>query len=56
MERIKYISIFYYSDVSNLLVNSNWEAIPIKIVVLSSYIIILALASILIFHKRDILV
>ena len=54
MEGIKYISIFYYSDVSNLLVNSNWDAIPIKIVVLSSYTIILALVSLLVFNKRDI--
>ncbi len=54
MEGIKYISIFYYSDMSNLLVNSNWDAIPIKIVFLSSYTIILALISLLIFNKRDI--
>ena len=54
MEGIKYISIFYYADMSNLLVNSNWDAIPIKIVFLSSYTIILALASLLIFNKRDI--
>jgi len=54
MEGIKYISIFYYADMSNLLVNSNWDAIPIKIVLLSSYTIILALASLLIFNKRDI--
>ncbi|MFX1572070.1 MAG: ABC transporter permease subunit [Promethearchaeota archaeon] len=54
MEGIKYISIFYYSDVSNLLVNSNWDAIPIKIVILSSYTIILALVSLIFFNKRDI--
>ncbi|MFX1450341.1 MAG: ABC transporter permease subunit [Promethearchaeota archaeon] len=54
LEGIKYISIFYYSDMSNLLVNSNWEAVPIKIVFLTSYIIILAVISILIFNKRDI--
>ncbi len=54
MEGIKYISIFYYSDMSNLLVNSNWEALPIKIVFLSSYTIILATVSVIIFNKRDI--
>lgn len=54
MESIKYISIFYYSDMSNLLVNSNWDAVPIKIVFLSFYTIILALVSIIIFNKRDI--
>jgi ABC-2 type transport system permease protein len=54
VEGIKYISIFYYSDMSNLLVNSNWDAIPIKIVFLSSYTIILASVSLLLFNKRDI--
>ena len=54
LEGIKYISIFYYADVSNLLVNSSWEAIPLKIVFLSSYTVIVAVASIIIFNKRDI--
>ncbi len=54
MEGIRYISIFYYSDVSNLLVNSNWDAIPLKIVFLSSYTVIVAIGSIVIFNKRDI--
>jgi len=54
MQSIKYISIFYYSDMSNLLVNRNWDAVPIKIVFLSSYTIILAVISLLIFNKRDI--
>ena len=54
MEGVKYISIFYYADMSDLLVNSNWGALPIKIIFLSSYTIILAVASIIIFNKRDI--
>jgi ABC-type transport system involved in multi-copper enzyme maturation permease subunit len=54
MEGIRFISIFYYSDVSNLLVNNNWDAIPIKILFLTSYSIILAMASVIIFNKRDI--
>ena len=54
MESIKYISIFYYSDMSDLLVNGNWATLPIKIVFLSSYTIILAVLAILIFNKRDI--
>ncbi|MFX0104327.1 MAG: ABC transporter permease subunit [Candidatus Hodarchaeota archaeon] len=54
MEGIKYISIFYYSDMSNLLVNSNWEMVPAKILFLSCYSIGLTVASVLIFNKRDI--
>lgn len=54
MEAIKYISVFYYGDVSDLLVNSNWENVPLKILVLTSYSVILATASIIIFNKRDI--
>ncbi|UCD01176.1 MAG: ABC transporter permease subunit [Promethearchaeota archaeon] len=54
MEGIKYISIFYYSDMSNLLVNSNWELVPLKISFLSIYSIGLTVASVIIFNKRDI--
>lgn len=54
MENIKYISFFYYADVSNLLVNGSWEAIPLKVLFLSSYTIIVAIGSIIIFNKRDI--
>ena len=54
MESIKYISIFYYSDMSDLLVNGNWTTLPIKIVFLSCYTIILTIASVSIFNKRDI--
>ena len=54
IQSIKYISIFYYSDMSNLLVNSNWGDVPLKILFLSSYIIILTVGSVIIFNKRDI--
>jgi len=54
IESIKYISIFYYSDMSNLLVNSNWEMIPLKITFLSTYSIVLTALSVVVFNKRDI--
>ncbi|MFW9987394.1 MAG: ABC transporter permease subunit [Candidatus Odinarchaeota archaeon] len=54
METIKYISIFYYSDMSNLLVNNNWEALPLKIIFLLTYSIGLTILSIILFNKRDI--
>ena len=54
IQNIKYISIFYYSDMSNLLVNSNWELVPLKISFLSIYSIALTVGSVIIFNKRDI--
>ena len=54
MQNIKYISIFYYSDMSDLLVNSNWNSVPMKILFLSCYSIGLMTISIIIFNKRDI--
>ncbi|NVM35463.1 MAG: ABC transporter permease subunit [Candidatus Lokiarchaeota archaeon] len=54
IQGIKYISIFYYSDMSNLLVNSNWDAVPLKIIFLSTYSIGLTALSVLLFNKRDI--
>ncbi len=53
-QEIKYISIFYYADMSNLLVNSNWDAIPLKIIFLSTYSIGLTVLSLIFFNKRDI--
>ena len=54
MQDIKYISIFYQAEVSDLLVNSNWDSIVMKILFLSSYSIILTVVSVIIFNKRDI--
>ena len=54
IQGIKYISIFYYSDMSNLLVNSNWDAVPLKIIFLSTYSIGLTTLSVILFNKRDI--
>lgn len=54
IQAIKYISIFYYSDMSNLLVNGNWGMVPLKIIFLSTYSIGLTALSIILFNKRDI--
>jgi len=54
IQNIKYISIFYYSDMSNLLVNSNWGDVPLKIGFFAMYILILTITAIIIFNKRDI--
>ena len=56
IQEIKYISIFYYSDMSNLIVNSNWDMVLLKIIFLSTYSILLTTLSVLFFNKRDILV
>jgi len=54
MQDIKYISIFYHAEMSNLLVNSNWDGVLMKILFLSSYCIILTVVAVIIFNKRDI--
>ncbi|MFX1311544.1 MAG: ABC transporter permease subunit [Promethearchaeota archaeon] len=54
IQNIKYISIFYYSDMSNLLVNSNWGDVPLRIGFFVIYILILTIVAIFIFNKRDI--
>ena len=54
MEGIKYISIFYYSEMSDLLVNGNWANVPIKILVLVGYSIVLTAISVILFNRRDI--
>ncbi len=54
MQSIKYISIFYYSDMSNLLVNGNWGMVPLKIIFLSIYSIGFTVFSVILFNKRDI--
>ena len=54
IQGMKYISIFYYSDMSNLLVNSNWDAVPLKIIFLSTYSVGLTALSVILFNKRDI--
>jgi len=54
MRDIKYISIFYYYDTYDLLVNASLEGLIVNISVLSTYSIVLIIFSILIFQKRNI--
>ncbi|TXT58204.1 MAG: membrane protein of unknown function [Promethearchaeota archaeon] len=51
---IKYISIFYYFDTYELLVNASYEDFWINIIILSVYSTILIIASIEIFRRRNI--
>jgi ABC-2 type transport system permease protein len=54
VQEIKLISIFYYADMSNLLVNHVWDNVGIHILFLLSYSVVLTISSIIIFNKRDI--
>ncbi len=53
-QEIKRISIFFYSDMSNLLVNHVWDNVGLHILILLGYSIILTTSGIIIFNKRDI--
>ena len=53
-QEIKRISIFFYSDMSNLLVNHGWDNVGLHIIILSGYSIVLTISAIIIFNKRDI--
>ena len=53
-QEIKRISIFFYSDMSNLLVNHVWDNVGLHILVLLGYSVVLTTSSVIIFNKRDI--
>jgi ABC-2 type transport system permease protein len=53
-QEIKRISIFYYSDMSNLLVNHVWDNVGLHILILLSYSVVLTTLAVIIFNKRDI--
>jgi ABC-2 type transport system permease protein len=53
-QEIKRISIFFYSDMSNLLVNHVWDNVGLHISILLGYSIVLTTTSVIIFNKRDI--
>ncbi|UCC21211.1 MAG: ABC transporter permease subunit [Promethearchaeota archaeon] len=53
-QEIKRISIFFYSDMSNLLVNHVWDNVGVHILILSIYSIVLTILAVMIFNKRDI--
>ncbi|MFX1378418.1 MAG: ABC transporter permease subunit [Promethearchaeota archaeon] len=54
VQEIKRMSIFFYSDMSNLLVNHIWDNVALHVLILLGYSIGLATSSIIIFNKRDI--
>lgn len=54
VQDIKRISIFFYSDMSNLLVNHIWDNVGLHILILLTYSIVLAISAVIIFNKRDI--
>jgi ABC-2 type transport system permease protein len=54
MRDIKYFSIFYYFDTYELLANASLEGYWLNILVMSAYSIVLIIASVLIFQKRNI--
>lgn len=54
MENVKYLSIFYYFEAHDLLVEGNIEYVWENIYVLSVYSIVTLVLSIVIFSKRDI--
>ena len=53
-QEIKRISIFFYSDMSNLLVNHVWDNVGLHISILLGYSIVLTISAVIIFNKRDI--
>jgi ABC-2 type transport system permease protein len=53
-QEIKRISIFFYSDMSNLLVNHVWDNVGLHILILLGYSIVLTTSAAIIFNKRDI--
>jgi hypothetical protein len=53
-QEIKLISIFFYSDMSDLLVNHVWDTVGYRVLFLLLYSGILTTISIVIFNKRDI--
>jgi len=54
MEFLKYFSIFYYFETSNLLVNQVWTDVLGSILILTGYSVSALAISIIIFNKRDI--
>ena len=54
MQSIKFLSIFYYFETSNLLVNHVWDNVLLNILILAGYSACLVSLSLLIFNKRDI--
>ena len=54
IQGMKFISIFYYFETSNLLVNHVWDNVLLNILILTGYSACMVGLSVLIFNKRDI--
>jgi ABC-type transport system involved in multi-copper enzyme maturation permease subunit len=54
LQEIKRLSIFFYSDMSNLLVNHVWENVGFHVLILLLYSVVLTISAVIIFNKRDI--
>ena len=54
IQGIKFASIFYYFETSNLLVNHVWDNVLLNILILTGYSACMVGLSVLIFNKRDI--
>ena len=54
VQGIRFASIFYYFETSNLLVNHVWDMVLINILILTGYSACMVGLSVLIFNKRDI--
>lgn len=54
VQGIKYLSIFYYFETSNLLVNHFWDNVLLNILILTGYSAIMLGLSLVIFNRRDI--
>ncbi|MFX0059543.1 MAG: ABC transporter permease subunit [Candidatus Heimdallarchaeota archaeon] len=54
MENVKFLSIFYYFDPFDLLVNHNWGFVWLDVLVLGLYSVIITIFAGCIFNKRDI--
>ena len=54
IQGMKFVSIFYYFETSNLLVNHVWDNILLNILILTGYSACMVGLSVFIFNKRDI--
>ncbi len=51
---MRFLSIFYYFETSNLLVNHVWDNVLLNILILTGYSVGMLALSVIVFNKRDI--
>lgn len=54
VQGMRFLSIFYYFETSNLLVNHVWDSVFLNILILTGYSAIMVVLSVIVFNKRDI--